>query len=210
MRITNATHKAVKYACENFHYAKVVPTYQHAHNVYNDDGEWCGVIVYGSGANPHIAVNFGCVNGEVLELERVALNGKQSCTSEAVAASLKKLHKDNPLVKIVVSYADHRQRHVGTIYKATNWLYLGVAHIDGVQFFYKGKWTHPRSMYGKSGVPKDVRDKLEKRETSDKFKYIYVFNKAERKKLSKHALPYPTEDDITECTYQLEKQEFSS
>ena len=70
-------------------------------------------------------------NGEVLELVRVALNGKQPCTSECVAASLKQIHKDAPQVKLVVSYADMDQEHIGTIYQATNWLYLGNMNVGG-------------------------------------------------------------------------------
>lgn len=110
MKITKATSKAIKYACKNFHYAKSVPTVQYGYNVYNDNNEWCGVIIYSSGACPNIAKQFSLANGEVLELVRVALNGKQEYTSKAVAMSLKQLHKDNPLCKIVVSYADHNQK----------------------------------------------------------------------------------------------------
>ena len=76
-------------------------------NVYNEQDEWCGVICYGGGANNNLSKSFGYVPGEVLELERVALNGKQEYTSQAVAMSLKKLHEVNPLVKIVVSYAKY-------------------------------------------------------------------------------------------------------
>lgn len=129
--LKRATPEAIRYACLKFHYAKVVPSAQYAYNVYNEQGEWCGVIIYGIGANVHIATPFGMANGEVLELVRVALNGKQPCTSECVAASLKQIHKDAPQVKLVVSYADMDQEHIGTIYQATNWIYLGNMNVGG-------------------------------------------------------------------------------
>lgn len=47
MRISKASTKAITYACQNFHYSKSVPTVQFAYNIYNDNDEWCGVIVYG-------------------------------------------------------------------------------------------------------------------------------------------------------------------
>jgi hypothetical protein len=109
VRIARANTKAINYACKNFHYSKSVPAVQYGYNVYNDNDEWCGVILYGGGANNNMPKSFGKNAGEVLELVRVALNGKQETTSKAVAMSLKQLHKDNPLCQIVVSYADHRQ-----------------------------------------------------------------------------------------------------
>ena len=106
MKLTIANNKAIRYACMTFHYAKSVPVNTLGYNVYNDNNEWCGVILYGTGANNAIASPFGMHQGEVLELVRVALNGKQECTSKAVAMSLKQLRKDCPLCKLVVSYAD--------------------------------------------------------------------------------------------------------
>ena len=99
IELRNATPKAIRYACMNFHYAKAVPSTQYSYNVYNEQKEWCGVILFGGGANCHIACPFDMVQGEVLELVRVALNGKQPCTSECVAAALRQLHKDAPQVK---------------------------------------------------------------------------------------------------------------
>ena len=208
MRVTKANNKAIQYACKYFHYARSVPTVQWAYNVYNDNNEWCGVILYGGGANNNLHKNFNLNAGEVLELERVALNGKQEQTSKAVAMTLKQLHKDNPLVQIVVSYSDHRQKHIGTIYQATNWIYLGISKTNDTQYFYNNKWTHERTINSKANKDK-LKATLPKRENSNKFKYIYVFNKKLRKQYLKQALPYPKDKDITECEMQVEKKQLS-
>ena len=146
-----ATPKAVRYACLNFHYAKAVPSAQYSYNVY-ENGEWCGVIIFGSGATPNIGRPFGLVHGEIVELVRVALNGKQTTTSECVAAALKRLHADAPQIKMVVSFADVDQNHVGTIYQATNWIYLG-KHNEGERgaFIIHGKKVHPRTIGAAGG-----------------------------------------------------------
>ena len=89
MRLTQANSKAVEYACKHFHYSLSVPAVQFAYNVYNEQNEWCGCILFGGGANNNLAKSFGKNAGEVLELERVALNGKQEHTSQAVAMALK-------------------------------------------------------------------------------------------------------------------------
>ena len=205
MRITRANTKAVEYACKQFHYARAVPTVQYAYNIYNDNDEWCGCIIYGGGANNNLAKCFGKNSGEVLELERVALNGKQEQTSKAIAMTLKQLHIDNPLCKIVVSYSDHRQKHIGTIYQATNWIYLGMSITNDMQYLLNGKWTHCRTI--DSRPDKDIlRKTLPTRENSNKFKYIFCFDKKERKEYLKKALPYPKDKDLTTCEGQVKER----
>lgn len=208
MKIVKATTKAIRYACLNFHYAKSVPTVQYAYNIYNDKDEWCGVIVFGGGANNNLAKSFGKNAGEVLELERVALNGKQEQTSKAVALALRQLHKDNPLVEMIVSYSDHRQKHIGTIYQATNFLYMGVTVTSDTQYFYNGKWTHERTINARKD--RDILKKtLPKRENSNKFKYIYIYSKKLKKEYQKLAKPYPKNDDITVCSDQVQERTLS-
>ena len=196
-----ATPKAVKYACLNFHYAKCVPSVSYGFNVY-ENNEWCGVVLFGLGATKNIASPFGLNQGEVLELVRVALNGKQSTTSQCVAAALKKLHQMNPLCKIVVSYADLDQEHAGTIYQATNWIYLGrMNEGNRGAFIINGKKTHPRTIGSMGGVQsiKWVRENLDANAeefiTKGKHKYIFVFDKRLRKEYQKQHLPYPKKSE---------------
>jgi hypothetical protein len=141
------------------------------------------------------------VQGEVLELVRVALNGKQNATSECVAAALRKLHVDAPQVKIVVSFADEDQNHKGIIYQATNWIYLGkYGEGNRSAFIINGKKTHPRTIGSAGGVQSLtwVKENLDPNAkefiTKGKEKYIFVFNKRLRKKWLKEAKPYPKKD----------------
>lgn len=197
MRIAMASTKAIQYACKNFHYSKSVPAVQYGFNVYNAADEWCGVVLYGGGANNNLPSSFGMNAGEILELVRVALNGKQECTSMAVAMTLRELHRINPVLKMVVSYADHRQKHLGTIYQATNWIYLGLTVTNDTQYFYKGKWTHERSINAQKNRD-ELKHTLPSRKNSNKFKYVFCFEKKLRKKYLKLALPYPKDKDLTE------------
>lgn len=206
MRISKATPKAVRYACMNFHYAKAVPSARFAYSVFNDKGEWCGVIIYGSGANNSIGKPFGLFQGEILELVRVALNGKQETTSQAVAMTLRKLHQDEPQIKMIVSYADLDQDHAGTIYQATNWLYLGIMMQDSQDssWVVNGKRYHGRvisdwvrSHGGLHGLTREqfIHKYYDENAypyiTKGKHKYIMVFDKKMRKKLLREVKPYP-------------------
>ena len=195
--LKRATPEAVRYACLNFHYAKVVPCAIYSYNVYNESGEWCGCILFGNGAmNFHKL--FGLNNGEVFELVRVALNGKQPCTSECVSAALRQLHKDAPQIKIVLSYADMDQEHFGTIYQATNFIYLGETVQGGIcGFVVNGKKLHPKTI-GSHGwrvsekwLQEHVDPSAHAVRSKGKRKYIWVYDKKLRKEWQKKALPYP-------------------
>lgn len=196
--LKKATSQAVKYACMNFHYAKAIPAAYNAYNVYNERSEWCGVIIFGGGATPNIVKPFGMKTGEVMELVRVALNGKQSCTSECVSAALRQLHKDEPQVKLIVSFADIDQGHYGTIYQATNWIYLGDMNVgERGSFLIHGKKMHPKTVHSHGWVQsvewlrKHVDPNAKEIKTLGKRKYIYVFDKKIRKEWQKQAVPYP-------------------
>ena len=196
--LKRASPEAVRYACIHFHYAKSVPSASNAYNVYNECGEWCGTIIFGVGATPNIASPFGMNHGEVMELVRVALNGKQPFTSECVAAALKQLHKDEPQIKLVVSFADMDQDHYGTIYQATNWIYLGEMNVNQRGgFIVNGKKLHPKTIHdhkwvqSESWLRQNVDPNAREIKSKGKRKYIFVFDKRLRKEWQKKSVPYP-------------------
>lgn len=198
MRLEIASHKAIKYACLNFHYAKAVPVNTFGYSVFNDNNEWCGVILYGSGANHNISKPYGLVAGQVVELVRMALNGKQESTSKAMAISLKLLHKLLPLCNLVVSYADIDQNHTGIIYQATNWYYTGDTNIGmRTGFVINGKKTHNKSVYSKGitqsleSVRKHLDPNAEPYITKGKRKYIYPLDKSLIPLCKSLSKPYP-------------------
>lgn len=208
MRLARSSKTAIKYACRHFHYSETVPVNPIGYNVYNDNDEWCGVILYAAGATPNIGRQYNVPIGGVLELVRVALNGKQESTSQALAMSLKQLHKDVPQCRLIVSYADCDQNHLGTIYQATNWIYEG--QMGGGRYFViHGKKTHPRTIYsrtvtidGKKQHCPQTLEMVRKFFDSDatifvsegKRKYLMPLDKRMRKQIMPLAKPYPKND----------------
>lgn len=179
MKLKKASHKAIKYACLKFHYAQSVPVNVFGYSVF-EDNEWCGCIVYGTGATPNIAKAYGLKQGQVIELVRIALNGKQNNVSKPLSVSLKLITNDVPLCKLVVSYADLDQNHTGTIYQATNWYYEGKINAGTrTGFIINGKKVHNKSVYGKGvkqslpEVRKHLDPNAEEYISEGKHKYIY-------------------------------------
>ena len=192
MNLKKASKKAIKYSCINFHYSKTIPAgATYGYSVFNNQNIWSGTILYGRGGNPSIAKPYGLKHGNVIELVRMALNGKQESTSKALAISLRLLKKDCPTVKLIVSYADKGQNHIGTIYQATNWLYETQSKSSGYEYFYKGKWTHSKTISNAKKTKGLKTDLLKKRKVSGKIKYLYPLNKQTQKQIKKIAKPYP-------------------
>lgn len=198
MTLKKASYKAIKYACMNFHYAKRLPAQPMVGFSCFENDEWCGVIVFNNGIGS-IEKPFGVHKGQVAELARVALNGKQSATSKAVSIALRLFSAQNPLVKLVVSYADTDQGHSGVIYQATNWLFIS-QHHTGDKFINPktDKEIHSRS-HSSTGINKQFGVLKRVFKTSDlikikcgpKNKYLYFFEKKLRETWLKKALPYP-------------------
>ena len=198
MIITHASPYAIKYACLHFHYSQSVPSVQYGYNLYTDDKEWCGVICFGSGASPNIGKQYGLCHGEILELVRVALNGKQKQTSQCVALAMRKLRQENPLVRMLVSYADIDHGHEGIIYQATNWNYEGVTlKNERCAFIVNGEKLHPKTVYSRGwrqsekwlreNIEPDARIVIGK----GKHKYTYFFDHKLAKQYAGNNICYP-------------------
>ena len=209
MKLEKASNAAIKYACMSFHYAKSVPVNVFGFSVFNDLNEWCGVVLYGTGANNNISREYNLKQGEVIELVRMALNGKQEFTSKVLSISLKLINKYVPLVKLIVSYADKDQEHKGTIYQATNWYFTGISMKNKTDssWIIKGKRYHGRiisdwvkSKGGLNGLSRKqflikYYDKAAiEYVTMGKIKYIYPIDKSLIPLCKELSKPYPKKE----------------
>jgi len=196
MKLEKASFKAIKYACLNFHYSKVVPAQYIGYSVFNNNNEWCGVILFGGGASANMGKPYKLNYGQYLELTRMALNGKQESTSKAMSIAMKLIKKDNPTVKLLISYSDKGQNHFGTIYQATNWVFVGENESSGKDYFYQGKWRHDRTL---NEYSKSFLSKLETRKRSGKRKYIYPLDKKLIDLCNLLKKPYPKKITLQNC-----------
>ena len=199
MRLEIASHKAIKYACLNFHYSKAVPYCSVGYSVFNDNNVWCGVVLFNRG-NINGGKPYNCNIGEFAELIRVALNGKQSKTSKAVALAVKLFKKDNPLCKILVSYADTEQDHKGTIYLAMNWFYEGEIKPTRPKFKDKnGKIIHSRvaAKLKTAKLIDNYDDFYERIQNSNKHRYSYPLHKSLLALCKSISKPYPKKETPT-------------
>jgi hypothetical protein len=209
MILETASIKAIRYACMNFHYAKSIPVNTFGYSVFNDKKEWCGVILYAMGANKNLPKMFNLQQGQVVELVRMALNGKQGITTKCMALSMKLIKKKLPLAKLIVSYADGGQNHLGIIYQASNWFYTGDSKLDSL--IVNGEIKHRKTVFSKykcNSVEKlnKMGIKAERANCEVKRRYIYPLTKEIIPLCKSMSKPYPKQA----CEVNQDKHSTSS
>ncbi len=166
------------------------------------------IIVYGSGASYRLATSLP--NSNFYELVRLFSfdNAPKNMESYCISQSFKYIKKHHPEIKVLVSFADPSQGHLGYIYQATNWIYTGLTLQAGNAIYeVNGTKIHPRTLLKKYNttsknealemLKKDNPDAIIKQVTNTrKHRYIYFLgnhkeNKDMKKNLKYPQLPYP-------------------
>jgi hypothetical protein len=124
-----AVGKISRKDCEPFvigiHYAKRWPSISYAFGLFCAD-ELIGVVTYGTPASAPLkrGVAGDSYKDCVIELNRLCLKyNRKNEASFLVASSLRML----PSNRIVISFADTEQGHVGYVYQACNFTYHGLS-----------------------------------------------------------------------------------
>lgn len=147
LQIDWATHEAAKYACENWHYTKTLPVGKMVKVGVWECGKFIGVVLFAWGMNRNLGSPYGLRIGECCELVRVAMTTHRNAVSRIIRVSLVFLKKQSPGLRMVVSFADPEQGHLGGIYQAGNWIYAGKS-ADSFEWVLNGKRLNKRAYTG--------------------------------------------------------------
>lgn len=194
---------------EKYHYTHSCNLGVISYGFYYNEKLAC-VIVYSRPSGKNLAKSIWDGGNDYNTLELIRLFSFDWCPknieSYCISQSIKRLKKDMPEVKVLVSYADSSAGHIGYIYQSSNWIYIGTGSNER-KIFIDGKRQHRRSLYGKYGTSSIIKlkqllgDRLQiSEERYVKYKYIYIVaqNKKEKKyiqnKLKVKPLPYPKGD----------------
>ena len=197
LRVDWCSYKAAKYAVEHWHYSRTMPAGKTVKFGVWEDERFIGAVIFSRGANNNIGSPYGLKNTEVCELTRVALAQHKANVTAILSICIKKLKAHDAGLRLIVSYADSEQHHIGGIYQAGNWIYLGIAEkAGGLQYKINGKWVHKRTLGSRYGRrDKRYLDKLfpeaETRDDTDKHRYLYPLDRAMRRQIAPLAQPYP-------------------
>ncbi|MCX6224213.1 MAG: protein Mom [Bacteroidia bacterium] len=210
LKIDWATHEAAKYAVTHWHYSKSMPVNKTVKMGVWEDGAFVGAIIFscGSAGVGSIGKSMGIKNTEIAELARVALKIHKTNVTRIVSIALSFLKKSQTKLRLIVSYADPEKGHIGSIYQAGNWVYVGrskpdMAYIDG-----GGRRWHSRSV-SESGykIRCGVKAHCLKPSTmravkvEPKYKYFMPLDDEMRKQIEPLRKPYPKRDKQAIASY---------
>ena len=187
---------------ETYHYAHRVPQITIAIGLFVDE-ILSGCITVGQ--PPGINVQSSICGKEyaeyALELNRLYVHDYCGKNTESwlIGRLFEAIAND---YKILVSFADSKQNHLGVIYQATNWLYTGLSDPGGAkEVKINGKLYHSKNIYNTFGT-RDLEllenngNQVEVIGKSLKHRYVYFLgSKSQKRKLRKAlkwpVLPYP-------------------
>lgn len=190
--------QAALYACRQFHYNRRFPKSKILPLGVWEDGKFIGTVIFGRGACSKMGSPFGLDHVEVCELVRIALDKHVTPVTRILRLAIRKLKVHSPDLKLIVSFADSAQGHIGTIYKASNFLYMGASSYHTLRIH--GENRHPRAVHciyggvGAQSIPwlrEHVDPRAERIRTALKYKYVKPLTRDMRKKVLPMALSYP-------------------
>jgi len=190
---------------ETYHYAHRVPSIVVSIGMYVDD-VLAGCITYGMPAavKGRWAVCGKQNQDSVLELNRLFVHEWAGRNSESwlIGQSFKELERP----RVLISFADTGQNHLGGIYQATNWLYTGLSDPTGnfSRIEVNGRERTSKSFYDELGtqakevILKHYPDAIFHAYTR-KHRYVYFLGSKKQRKELRAALrwpvlPYPKRD----------------
>jgi hypothetical protein len=144
-------HAAAKYAVEHWHYSRSLPTPPIVRCGVWECGRFIGCVLFSRGASSHLLRPYGLSTIEGCELTRVALNSHAAPVSRIVAIATRMMRKQNPGLRLIISFADPYRGHQGGIYQAGGWLYAGQTAPGKAYLAPDGKLWHNR-MISPTGV----------------------------------------------------------
>lgn len=174
-KIKLVERKDIKNFIEKYHYSHningLISDYCFA--LYDENNNMIGAMIYGRMAMANQWKKYANNSNEVIELRRLACidNTLKNTESYFIGATLRWLKK-NTNIKTVISYADPFYGHEGTIYKASNFIFLGKT-AKGKIIEYNNKFYHDKTIRTKyKGKLKPFALKIKKALESGEAKYI--------------------------------------
>lgn len=149
-------------------------------------GKFIGVLVFSTGSNKNIGSPYGLSFGGVCELVRVALNKHVTPTSRIIAICLRLLARQYPSIRLVVSYAASEEGHIGTLYQAGGWVFVGDVK-GGDSYIVNGRKMLNRAV-DCSNIDKSRHKRVKGRM---RHKYLMPLDDEMRKQIEPLRKPYP-------------------
>lgn len=165
------------------------------------NGELIGALVFAVSCSENVRASIlgKGTEGGVTELHRLhILDGTPKNTeSWFIARCIKSLKTDMPEIKVVISFADPMEGHVGMIYQATNALYYGTSGNTTFYIDRDGRLRHPRQSGKNITLADATKMGWTPTKRRGKYRYLWILDSNIRKEeLNVVFEKYPKQCDV--------------
>lgn len=165
----------------SFHYAGYGRPAKVVYSAYLDD-ELIAICKFSPIIRQEVATSMGIPPKTVLELDRLCISPDRHVKNFAsyfISKCIKLVFNKYRDINHLVSFADMTHNHLGTIYKASNWRYIGSTSPNYFYVNKDGLVFHKKTLYNQA-----VRNKMKESEYArlhgysrsygkEKYKYVY-------------------------------------
>lgn len=193
LKLDYIDYKTAKRSVMRWHYSKAMPAGKLVKIGVWEHDKFIGCVIFGRGANNNMLKPYNLKVTEGCELVRIALDKHETEVTKIVSIAIKMLKKLNPGLKIIISYADAREQHLGKIYQAGNWIYTG--YVKSTDYFlYNGRYVHQRTISSaktNNALSEEQYKQLKRKDGGYRFRYLYPLDKDLRVKILSLKKEYP-------------------
>lgn len=183
----------------HWHYSQCLPAPPLVRIGVWESGAFVGCVLFSRGATNNLLKPYGLDVVQGCELTRVALTSHRAPVSRILSIAVKLLHRQNPGLRLVVSFADPQQDHHGGIYQAAGWFYTGTTSPtpewvdDKTGRHYHARVVSERGYVIQFGVLKRSKSTqgLRKVIAPGKHRYLLPLDADMRARVATLAKPYP-------------------
>lgn len=192
LRVDWCSYEAAKYACVHWHYAgRMSQSVSVRLGVWEGD-RFIGAVVFARGATPYLLRPYGLKQTGGAELTRIALREHAAPVSRIMSIAVKMLRRRCPGLRLLVSFADPAQGHLGIVYQAAGWLYTGTAQQQHAYYRDQaGRLIHPRTLTGLANPRRVELPHMEHVQMPPKHRYLLPLDAAMRAAVLPLVRPYP-------------------
>jgi hypothetical protein len=148
LRLDWCSHEAARYACEHWYSRSEMPVGKLVKIGVWEDGQFVGVLIFGCGTGgvAKIGERLGAGPFGTAELSRIALKSHSVEVSRIISIACKILHRAQPGLRLLLTYADPSTGHHGGIYQGAGWTYIGKSAPDSMYRDTAGNIHHSRQV----------------------------------------------------------------
>lgn len=164
---------------KSHHYQPGLPAVTWCYGIFYKD-LIIGTIAFAPPSSPTIYKLFRGIfkKKTIFQLSKFTLShlAPKNTGSYALSKCLKILKKEKPKIECIITYCDIERGYKGTVFRAANWIDIGLSCKGGAQAYYRGrKRITAREFNRLNNSTTRIIYKKEKR--TIKLRYIYLFNR---------------------------------